>query len=198
MGWLIALGCLLLVWLIPLAVHVRYDRHAARMWVTIGPFPIPVYPRKQSKKNSKIKAEKGDSFESSAGVKKKESTLTDFLPLLSLIFDFILDFSRKLKIDNLYFKLVLAEDDPCDLSVNYARAWTVIGNLIPCLERCFNINKRNIEIECDYTADSIMIDTALDFSISLGNLLCILFIHGRRILRKYFEITKRIKDGAIS
>ena len=41
-------------------------------------------------------------------------------------------------------KVVLAGGDPCDLSLNYGRAWIALGNIMPHLERYFVIKKRTL------------------------------------------------------
>ena len=73
--------------------------------------------------------------------------VTDFLPLVKVVLQFLDGFRRKLRVNVLELKVVLAADDPCDLAVNYGRAWAAVGNLMPSLERVFVIQKRNIEVE---------------------------------------------------
>ena len=92
--------------------------------------PKPPQPPK-TPKEKKPKAEKGGS-------------LLDFLPLVKIALDFLGDFRRKLRLDNLYLRLILAGSDPCDLAVNYGRAWAALGNLMPQLEKWFVI--KNIKL----------------------------------------------------
>ena len=93
-------------------------------------------------------------------------------------------------------KLIMAADDPCDLAVNYGKAWAAVGNLMPQLERLFVIKKRNVEVECDFTADKTLIFAKLDLTITLGRLLALAMVHGIRILRQFLTIMKTRKGGA--
>ncbi len=195
---LIVLLCLLLIALTPLGVSVRYGQQGAWAWITFGPFRFRVYPK--SKRNKKQKsanrATKKDGFESHSEVKKNNRTLAAFLPLARLVLDFLTDFRSRLRINDLQLKVILAGDDPCDLSIHYGQAWMALGNLMPYLERYFVIKKRDLEIECDYTADATRISAYLNMTITIGHILVIGGYHGIKVLRKYIQITKKAKDGA--
>ena len=78
--------------------------------------------------------------------KKKGGKVTDFLPLVKVALDFLGDFRRKLRIKHLELQLCMAGDDPCDLALNYGKAWAAVGNLIPQLERFFVIKKRDFSV----------------------------------------------------
>ena len=93
-------------------------------------------------------------------------------------------------------KLILAGDDPCDLAVNYGKAWAALGNLMPQLERVFIIKKRDLEVECDFTADQTLVFARLDLTITLGRLLHLIVVYGIRLLRQYLSIVKTRKGGA--
>ena len=67
---------------------------------------------------------------------KKGGPVTDFLPLVQTALDLLNAFRKKLRINHLYLKLIMASDDPCDLVVNYGKANAAMGNLLPLLERC--------------------------------------------------------------
>ena len=92
--------------------------------------------------------------------------------------------------------MIMAADDPCDLAVNYGKAWAALGNLMPQLERVFVIQKREVEVECDFTASKTLIFARLDLTITFGRLLAIVIYHGIRILRQYLNIMKTRKGGA--
>ena len=112
--------------------------------------------------------------------------------------DFLGDFfCRKLRVNVLKLKLILAGDDPCDLAVNYGRAWAALGNLVPQLERFFVIQKRDMQVECDFTADKTLIDAQLDLTITLGRLLGLGVRYGTRVLREFLKIVKLKKGGAV-
>ena len=204
MGWLIALGILVLLAILPLGVSVRYNADGALVRVIAGPFRITVFPMKKKEKNNKEKPEKEalpkeKKPATAAPAKKKESggSLLDFLPLVQVVLDFLGDFRRKLRIHRLELKLILAGDDPCDLATNYGRAWAALGNLWPKLEEWFEIRKREVEIECDFTAGETLVIARLDLSITLGRLLSLAVAYAVRALKEFLNIKNKRKGGAV-
>ena len=98
--------------------------------------------------------------------------------------------------NRLELKLILAGGDPCDLAVNYGRAWAAVGNLMPQLERLFVIKKRDVEVECDFTASETLVIARLDLTITLGRLLGLAIVYGIRALREFLKLQKKRKGGA--
>ena len=203
MGWLIGLGIVVLLAVLPLGVRIRYDCDGIAVTVLAGPVRILVFPRpkKEKKKKEKPKPEKKKTAPSEKEPPKKEKaggSLTDFLPLVKLALELLNSFRRKLRVDNLRLKLVLAGDDPCDLAVNYGRAWAALGNLLPRLERVLVIRKRDLNVECDFTADSTVVTAGLDITITLGRLIALAVVYGLRGLKEFLSISKKRKGGAVT
>ena len=203
MGWLIGLGIVILLAVLPLGVRIRYDCDGIAVTVLAGPVRILVFPRpkKEKKKKEKPKPEKKKTAPSEKEPPKKEKaggSLTDFLPLVKLALELLNCFRRKLRVDNLRLKLVLAGDDPCDLAVNYGRAWAALGNLLPRLERVLVIRKRDLNVECDFTADSTVVTAGLDITITLGRLIALAVVYGLRGLKEFLSISKKRKGGAVT
>ena len=204
MGWLIVLGIAALLAALPLGVRVRYDCDGAAVKVLAGPVRILIYPRpkkEKPKKEGKKLAEKKPKQQTGksaaeASEKKAGGSLTDFLPLVKLALELLNDFRRKLRVDYLELKLVLAGDDPCDLAVNYGRAWAALGNLLPRLERVLVIRKRDLNVECDFTADSTLVTAGADITITFGKLITLAAVYGVRALKEYLSISKKRKGGA--
>ena len=203
MGWLIGLGIVVLLAVLPLGVRIRYDCDGIAVTVLAGPVRILVFPRpkKEKKKKEKPKPEKKKTAPSEKEPPKKEKaggSLTDFLPLVKLALELLNCFRRKLRVDNLRLKLVLAGDDPCDLAVNYGRAWAALGNLLPRLERVLVIRKRDLNVECDFTADSTVVTAGLDITITLGRLIALAVVYGLWGLKEFLSISKKRKGGAVT
>lgn len=202
MGWLIALGILILIAIIPIGVSAFYDEDGPRVYIIAGFIRIPVFPMK--KKEKKEKPEKTQSPKTAKLATKKQETqkkkmggsLHDFLPVVDVVLDFILAFGRKLRVNELQLKLILAGGDPCDLAVNYGRGWAALGNLMPQLEKAFVIQKRNLEVECDFLAENTTVLARLDLTITIGRIFSLLIIRGIPILRELFKLMKIIKGGA--
>jgi len=147
--------------------------------------PVPQNPPPPPKpKEKKPKEEKGGS-------------LLDFLPLVKLVFNFLGDFRRKLRLDVLEVKLIMAGGDPANLAINYGRAWAAVGNLLPQLDRLFVIKKRDIQVECDFTAPETLVIARLDLTITLGRILGLVFGYAIRALITFLKIQKKRKGGAV-
>ena len=216
MGWLITLGIVLLLAVLPIGVRVRYNSEGLLVKLIAGPVKITLLPRPPKKKKEKKKKEKKGAQASAAQEEnlpkppqppkqpkekkpkaEKGGSLLDFLPLVKTALDFLGDFRRKLRLDNLYLRLILAGDDPCDLAVNYGRAWAAVGNLIPQLEKWFVIKKRDIEVECDFETSETLVIAHLDLTITVGRLLAAAVKFAVRALIEYLKIKKKRKGGAV-
>ena len=213
MGWWITFGILFLLAVLPLGVSVKYNADGALVRVLLGPIKITLFPRPKKEKKDKKKKEPAKKQEQPspdlpknpkppAKPKQKQpreekgGSWTDFLPLVKEALRFLGDFRRKLRVDVLEMKLIMASDDPCDLAVNYGRAWAAVGNLLPQLERLFVIKKRDIQVECDFTASETLVIARLDLTITLGRLLAAVVVFGVRALKEFLKIKKKRKGGA--
>lgn len=202
MGWLIALGVLILIAMIPIGVSAFYDAEGPRVGVYIGPFRFSVFPAKKKKKVKQEKEKKPKKKSTSKSTvkktekKKKGGNIDDFLPLVDVVLDFVAAFGRRLRVKKLEMKLILAGGDPSDLAVNYGRGWAAIGNLVPLLEKAFIIKKRDLEVECDFLANSTTIVAKLDLFITVGRVLSLLTVRGIPIVRELLKLMKIIQGGA--
>ena len=199
MAWMIALGALTLLAIMPLGVSALYDSAGAAAYLLLGPLRIRIFPGKPKLDNKKEKKEllkKAKKKKKADQSSKKGGSLTDFLPLLQLIIKFLGAFRRKLRVKHLEMNLVLAGDDPCDLARNYAKAWAVLGNLMPLLEKTFVICKRDLDVACDFTAEKTLISARLDLMITLGRLLALGCRYGILTFNELFKINNKRKGGA--
>lgn len=92
--------------------------------------------------------------------------------------------------DRLVLEITLAGDDPCDLAVNYGRAWAALEGLMPQAERFFNIRKRSTWIGCDFTARETVVYMGLRMTMPLYRLLGLGLRYGFRVLKEYMNIKK--------
>ena len=201
MGWLIALGVLTGLAILPLGAGAIYNSDGPRAYLLVGPVRIQLYPgKKKEKKPHKTEKKAAPAKKAPAdkpkSTNKKGGSFTDFLPLVQTLLDLLIDFRTKIRVKRLELKLVLAGGDPCDLAVNYGRAWAALGNLMPQLERFFVIKKRDLEVECDFTADKTLVFAQLDITITVGRLLYLVVRYGIRVLRQFLSIMKLRKGGA--
>ena len=210
MGWLIALAVIVLLAILPLGASVLYDEDGPRVRILAGPLKIQVFPLKKKKKDKPRKAKsqkqkkpKKAAAETAPAEKpnpapkpKSGGSWTDFLPLVRIALDLLNDLRRKLRVDHLKLHLTMAADDPCDLAVNYGRMNASLAGLIAQLERFLVIKKRDVHIDCDFTASQTLILARLDLTITLGRILSIAVIYGLRALTTFLKIKKQREGGA--
>ena len=208
MGWVIFFAVVLLLAILPLGVFVSYDEDGVVVKIVAGPVKITLFPRPKKEKKSEKKSKKKTSASPAEQLpkppqppkqipeKKKGGSWTDFLPLVQVALDFLGSFRRKLRVNRLDLKLTMAGDDPCDLAVNYGRAWAAVGNLMPQLERLFVIKKRNIEVACDFTASQTLVKFRSEATITLGRLVSLAVVYGIRVFREFWKIKTKRKGGA--
>lgn len=203
MGWLIALGVLVLIAIIPAGASIFYDEDGFRAFMIAGPFRIPVFPVKKKEKKEKpkkeVKKKTGKSSPAKAKPKekkKKGGSLLDFLPVLDKILDFLSAFRRKLRVPHLELKLILGGGDPSDVAYNYGRGWVVLGNLMPLLDSVLYIKKRDLEVECDFLAEKTTVVARFDISITIGRLLSLVIVQGVPVLYKLLKVLNKRKGGA--
>lgn len=213
MGWWITLGVLILLAILPLGVRVSYDGDGPLVKIVAGPVRFTVYPRPRKKEKPPKETEKKQETKQKqeaeelpkppqppkpekATKKEKGGSLKDFLPFVKLGLDFLGDFRRKLRVRQLYLRLILAGDDPCDLAVNYGKTWTAVGNLLPALERWFVIKKRDVEVECDFTASETKVIARLEITMTLGRLLSLAAVYAVRGIKEFIVFRKLRKGGA--
>lgn len=198
MGWLIALAIIVLLALLPLGVSIAYDEEGPRAKVVAGPVKLQVYPvKKDPNKPPKPKKEKPkkDAEQKKSSGSTKGGSLSDFFPFVELVFDLLTDFRRKLRVDYLQLRILLAGGDPADLALNYGKTWAAVGNLWPRLETWFVIKKRDVEVLCDFEGGATAIIARLDLSITLGRLLSLVVRHGIRGLKEFFKFRKKRNGG---
>ena len=212
MGWWITLGVLTLLAILPLGVRVCYDEDGPLVKVVLGPVKLTVFPRpKKEKKQPESKKEKKNKPEKTREAslpkppkppvqkkqkdQKKGGSLRDFLPFVKLGLDFLGSLRRKLRVEELYLRLILASDDPCDLAVNYGKTWTAMGNFLPVLEQWLVIKKRDVEVECDFTASETVVAARLEITMTLGRLLSLAAVYAVRGLKEFIVFRNKRKGG---
>lgn len=204
MGWYITLAIVFLLAILPLGASVLYDSDGPRVRIVAGPVKFQVYPMKKKPKRDKPKKEKPKKEKkpkkpapepgepgAPRPAEKKGGSWKDFLPFVRVGLDLLDDLRRKLRVDQLKLHMTMAADDPCDLAVNYGRMNASLAGLIAQLERYLVIKKRDVHIDCDFTASETVIAARLDLTITLGRILAIAVVYGIRALVTYLKIKKQ-------
>lgn len=191
MGWAIAAAVLLFLVFMPVGVCVSYG-DAGYVWLKLGPARILLYPKdKKTKKQTADK--KTNSSETKETETKLKNTFSDFFPIVKTVFELLLEYRKRVYLKTLEFNVVLANDDPSTLATTYGTAWATLGNLLPQLERFLCIKKREIEIQCDFSAEKTRIHFFADIRIPFGRFFFVSLRYGLRGLKQYLDIIKKSK-----
>lgn len=187
MWWLIILGILLFVAFVPFFARFSYDESGYRFRVLWGIIPIKRLPGKK-RQNNKEKPKKKTLSEMSGG------KLSELIPIVKIGCGFLNALRKKMKL-KLELHVLMAGDDPCDLAINYGRAWAATGSLIPLLEESFIIKKRKIQIDCDFGAEETLVKAKLCAHIATWKLIDIAAKYGFRLLKHYTKSMKSKESG---
>ena len=212
MGWLIALGIMALIAFMPVGALVQYDSGGFLVRIIAGYFRFTLYPMKKRKKKPEKETKAVDTSPKKPKEKKvsqpqsaapsdgdpKGGSLQDFLPFARLGLDFVNQFRKKMRVNYLRLKLILAGEDPCDLAVNYGRAWAAMGNLLPMLERGFHIGKRDCEVECDFTAQQTLVIAQAEMTLRIWQAATLMSVYGFGFLKELLILKKKRKGGGVS
>ena len=188
MKWLLLIAILLFaVCLMPIGIVADYSNVGFRAALKIGPILYRFYP----KKKSRTKGKKGKDVKEIAITAQEEKSggkLTDFLPLVRTILNFLGDLKGRMRVNQLQLKIILAEDDPCDLSVHYGKTWAAVGGLQMHLDKLFRIKNQKIEVECDYLADATTVLGSVDVSLGFLQLLTLVIRYGLQGFKQFNDI----------
>ena len=200
---LIILGILILLALIPLGAHVRYDADGPFVALVVGPIKIRLLPKKPKKpkkpKEAKDKKEKKGKKKKPKAPEKKEKRpigglIRDFMPFVKLGLELLKCFFRKLRIRILTLHLGLpGADDPASAAINYGRAWSVIGTIMQPIRSATRIKKENVSCSCDFTSGDMRVFAELKAVFLLGDLVVMAVRYGFRALRLYIKMKKNQK-----
>lgn len=201
MGWLIALGIIILLAILPLGVRILYNAEGLFVWICIGPIKLLWFPDTEEKDEEEKEKTKKTIY-MAAGKQRKVNTenktgglLTDFIDIVKAYLMLLRLLRPKVRIKRLEMNLVMASDDPCDLAVNYGKAWAIVGNLIPLLESALVIKKRDIQVGCDFEASQTRIYARADIKIMLYRLIGVVFTYVYRLVKQYSNVKNSGKDG---
>lgn len=196
----------LIIWKVKIPLYPRKPKKPKKEKAPVKPSGNP--PRQENKqepvlskgqkptKEAKQEASPAKGNNPPEEAKQEEDAPWDFeklKSLLHLLVPFLGDLRRKIRITRLQGYLLLAGGDPCDLAVNYGRAWAALGNLQALLSRAFVIKKQDLQVGCDFAGDNTLFYGRADITITLGRLLGLVLCYGWKLLKS----TKMKKGGGV-
>ena len=213
-GWLIFLGIIVAIAILPVGASVRYDESGPLVRVLIGPLKILLYPRqkKEKKPEQKDKTEKEKKTKTDSAKKteapipdgppegapnkklekpKKGGSLLDFLPLVDVAIDMLSSLVGRLRVNYLQLHLIMAGDDPADLAINYGRAQAAGATLLAQLNRFLVIKKQDVQIQCDFTSEATTVLAQVDLTITVGRVIGWAVGYGVKALITFLKIKKQ-------
>lgn len=196
MGWIVGGILLVLLARMPIRLLIAYSMQGVSVKLRVGFLTFSVLPRKP-KANQKKEDEPGATAAAESNTKsvpkQQKTDISAYLRILKMVLDLLIRLRNKAVMKRFDFLLILAGDDPSDLAVLYGRTQGAFAVLFGQIEAAFNIHKRNIRIECDFTADKTVLEGYTDISITLGKLLYLAARYGIVILKEYFTIINNKK-----
>lgn len=195
MGWLIALGVLTLLAVLPVGVKALYGEEGFFLSLIIGPVKVRIFPARDKKKKAKKEQPPASADKKTEDQEKKRGKLSDFLPIVQTALEFLKGFFKAVRIRLLELDIAVGGDDPCDIAVNYGRLWAAVSNALPILEKFLTVKKRKIDITCDFTLEQTKVYARVDAVIGLGVLLVLVLRYGLKILFAYNSINNSRKGG---
>lgn len=201
-GLYIALGILLVLWLISLlrvGGIVEYSEQGVLIQLRIGPFKVELFPGKPKEKRPP-KHEKKPQKEKRAKEKKppgekppvplKEKVggaLSLFQELLPVGLEAAGKLLRRLRVDELVLHLTWAAEDPADAAMGWGAAQTVLGTLWPLLDKCLDIRKRDVGVAVDFERTQPIIYVRGSLSYTVGQLVSLGVVAGVKALAAWLR-----------
>ncbi len=196
-----------------LGAAAGYDETGGWVKVRVGPAWLTLYPLSEEKKRkreakAKQKAEKkaAKKKKRTAGPQKKKTprrktlknafspggALDLALDLLPKLKEMAGDLRHTIRIDTLSLHLVWGEPDPADAAMHYGQAWGVLEALLAFTEANFTVKKRDLSVALDYQIERPRLTVEAACSISVAQLLSILWPILKEAIR---GLRKRKKTG---
>lgn len=180
----------------PLQLVAAYDSKGGRVYIRYGLLVLTLYPSNNKQDGTSNKPPEAANPDNPNKTQKSPlEGWIDYLHILRMSFEPICELRRYLRVDRLKLKVILAKEDPFDLSVLYGRTWAVVSDLQMRLNRLFRIKKQSVDLLCDFTGNRTVVQAYTRISITTIRLLILLFRYGFGIINEYAAIKNRRKGG---
>lgn len=199
-AWLLILGAVAALLLMPVGVLIRYDTKGPLVKLTAGPIHYRLYPSKGRRLQVRAKSRRGKKngparISKQAPEDKQGGAAAQVRPFVKTIFECLHEFRRSLVVRELELRVTLGGEDPCQLALAYAGAWSALGAALPVLEQAFRIRRRKIDVASDFTSETTSVYFCTKIAMPAGSMLRLALIYGLRFLKTYRSL-KTGKGGA--
>lgn len=210
----IVLGVIILILLIPVGVHARYDG-AASVQAVVGPLRIQILPEKPKTRKQLAKAEQKKAEKEKKKAEKKEKEAADklvyqepepkpeqtlpekirgLLPFARLAVDALSSIFLRLTVKKMIVHVRFGGDDPEKLADTYTKTVILIRSLGPVLGRHFRVKKSDISVVPDFLSEQTDVEAELYIRYLVFDLLGIALKYGVRGLKLFFRKKKHDKE----
>lgn len=167
MGWIIAAAIAVLVivlLVVPIALHIRYDGTTTRVWLRILLFKFLISDSSKPKKENKKKEKNGK--------KEKPKQKKSFFEIVNLITDIARSGIKagRIAIKHLRFYGVrvywrIARNDPYETGLAYGQTNAILYPVLGALANFFKVEFEKVDIIPDFTAEKDSCDITLKAKI---------------------------------
>ena len=84
------------------------------------------------------------------------------------------------------------------MAVAYGRTWAALGSLMPVLERFFNIRKRTVDVQCDFSGEDILLETQAELTLRIYQLVQMTAVYGYLVIKEFLQMKKKRKGGTVT
>lgn len=211
---------LLAIGLLPVGVWVQFDRGALALRVKVGPFGIPILPKrtpsikklsrqaknrvklaekqekklakKQEKKQKKQAKKQAKKAAQPPKEKKKPKLSPAFLLELARIgVGFLGGLRRKLYLPELTVYLCMGGADAAAQAEGYARAWAILGAASPVLDNTFRIGKQDLQAVLDWSVTSTECFARVEARLRVGGVVYLALRAGVQFLKAMLQNKKK-------
>ena len=170
----IVIAAVVLFALLRFGVCVEYCEDGFIVTALVGPLSIRAYPRKEKPKRAERKAARKARKEKKPRRKKekkraekKPGGLQGFLDIVSVAKTALNRLRRKLLIKRLTVHFVAASADPSKTAMIFGGANAAFSLVVPLLENCFRIRRRDLRTAADFDAikPGIYVNAAVSIAV---------------------------------
>lgn len=192
----IAAAVILIIALLPVGITARFDGEDTDIRLIIGPFRRKAKPSgiNYLELIDTLYAAEEEIVGTSAG---RGSVVRRFLSQLRSLVMLLSEARQIIKIRRLELKLILGGDDPCDVALAYGATAAAVWNLLGALDRLFVIQKRDVDIGCDFESTQTLVTARLDFTLPVYRLVTFLWRYVVRLVRIEMKKQNKQKGGAV-
>ncbi len=190
-GWLIALGAVLLIGFTRVRLRLCYDEAGLAVSVRVGIFHMRLYPRpEKEKKRKEPRVRKAEAQEEPKPKKKALGLKIDpdaIRDLLAIIRKTLRRTARLVRFELIEARFTSGGDDAAKVAVHYGRLNQIIYTVYPILKQNMRIKKTAVKILSDYTLSKSTYYGKLSLSVSIGRSVIFAFASLGSALRFYLR-----------